>query len=187
MRHRISDGYSDDIIALLAKIGTAHSTRVIILVPAGTPSAIEARQLRLGADCVLRDPIRWEVMLAYIEKYIATAEIMRGNERSIDVEFIGAMMNPGDRTLKIGARAVILTPREALLVELLSGHADRVVSYELLYSEILRRKFEGDTSNMRVLLAKLDASMEKIGLSLRASVKVIPKMGYKYERRTAPS
>ena len=43
-------------------------------------------------------------------------------------------------------------------------------------------------SNMRVLLAKLSTSTRRIGLTLRGSVAVIPKSGYRYnapQRRSA--
>src|SRR5688500_2367912 len=70
VRYQLSDGYSDDIISSLSLANGSQPARVIVLLPAGTSSSIEARQLALGADCVLRDPVRSEVLLAYVAKYI---------------------------------------------------------------------------------------------------------------------
>jgi DNA-binding winged helix-turn-helix (wHTH) protein len=76
----------------------------------------------------------------------------------------------------------VITPREALLLELLIRAEPEVVSYETLYNEILGRKFRGDTSNMRVLLAKLSISARAVGITLRSHINVIPKTGYRYRR-----
>ena len=186
-RYHLPDGHADDIIATLTKQATLAATRVIVLAPSGVSSSMEARQLRLGAHCVLRDPIRTEVLLAYVEKFVAAVDRKPTARGRMEMEFIGATLTPDDRTLKAGDRAVMLTPREALLAEILAMHADQVVSYELLYSEVLGRKFHGDTSNMRVLLAKLDASTRQLGLSVRDATRVIPKTGYKYSRNRMDS
>jgi DNA-binding winged helix-turn-helix (wHTH) protein len=75
---------------------------------------------------------------------------------------------------------VSLTPREVLLVEVLAGSKGQIVTYETLYSEVLGRRFRGDTSNMRVLLGKLGSSIRPLGLTLQHHVDVIPKTGYRY-------
>ena len=186
-RYQLSDGYADDIIAAF-RSNSDDFTRIIVLLPAGTCSSIEARQLSLGADCALRDPVRPDVLLAYLEKYMRAPSSRVRKAPSKIIDFLGARFSPLDRTLQYGERAVLLTPREATLVELLAVSAHQVVSYDSLYSEILGRQFHGDTSNMRVLLAKLSTSTRRIGLTLRGSVAVIPKSGYRYnapQRRSA--
>ena len=42
-RHRLEDGYSDDIIAALATREQRLVTRLIVLLDAGVPSAVEVR------------------------------------------------------------------------------------------------------------------------------------------------
>jgi DNA-binding response OmpR family regulator len=178
-RYQLSDGYSDDIIAASRSYADDH-TRIIVLLPGGTSSSIEARQLSLGADCALRDPVRPDVLLAYLEKYMRAPSGRSSTARPKTIDFIGARFTPLERTLRHGERSVLLTPREATLVELLAVSANQVVSYDSLYNEILGRQFHGDTSNMRVLLAKLGTSTRRIGLTLRGSIAVIPKSGYRY-------
>jgi DNA-binding response OmpR family regulator len=186
VRHQLQDGYSDDILALLAE--RKNSTlKVVVLLTAGTPSSVEVRQIGLGADCVQRDPIRLDVLLAYIEKYARTPSTPHLSASAKIATFCGATLNILDRSLQFAGQTVLLTPREVMLVELLSGSVDQVVTYEALYEEILGRRFRGDTSNMRVLLAKLDSSARKLGLSLRHSIEVIPKAGYRYHTCPAVS
>jgi DNA-binding winged helix-turn-helix (wHTH) protein len=67
------------------------------------------------------------------------------------------------------------------LVELLAHSGGELLTYECLYSDILGRSFRGDTSNMRVLLGKLTASLQPIGIGVRRWVEVIPKTGYRYK------
>lgn len=186
-RHKLSDGYSDDILTTL-RTSPTHDTRVIVLASAGTTSAQEARQLTLGADCVLRDPVRPEVLLEYIAKYRAThsgaapasATHRRRPTRDKPLQLAGALLSPLDRRLQKGNRVAQLTPREVALARQLIAARGEILSYDELYESILGRRFRGDTSNMRVLLGKLSASAASVGVSLRDWVQVIPKTGYRY-------
>jgi len=182
-RHRLGDGYSDDVLVRLANAGGPGATRVIVLIGAGTPSSLEARQVALGADLVQHDPVRTEVLLEYLAKYRVAAQRQRvATPRAgpRPFRFAGATVHPVDRQLRRKQATIRLTPREVDLVESLAQSAGEVVTYETLYSEILGRRFRGDTSNMRVLLGKLAASFRSVGLVLRASIEVIPKSGYRY-------
>ena len=157
------------------------SPRVIVLLPADSASGVESRQIRLGADCVQRDPVRGDVLQAYIQKYVHAAQPVHTGSVVHETSFLGATLNPLERTLHHGGRIVTLTPREVMLVEFLANSREKVVPYELLYNEILGRQFQGDTNNMRVLLAKLCSSAERVGLKLRESVIVVPKTGYRLQ------
>jgi len=187
VRQRLDDGYSDDVIAALVTLGRLAATRLIVLLEAGLPSALEVRQVSLGADCVLRNPIRTDVLTAYIGKYVKTAAPAVASASEVPlttIPFGGGTFALVERTLHYGRNRVSLSPREANLIEILTHAHGSVASYEQLYSEILGRRFRGDTSNMRVLLGKLVASCRSIGLPLRNYIQVIPKTGYRY---TAPA
>lgn len=187
LRYQLQDGFSDDVINAVSNLRRADPPKIIVLLPAGASSSIEARQLTLGADCVLRDPIRSEVLLAYLEKFIRATPMVHPSPPPQVLPFSAATLHPLTRTLQHRERRVVLTPREAKLVELLAGSEGEVVSYETLYNEILGCRFRGDTSNMRVLLAKLAASARKVGIDLRTFVNVIPKSGYLCQAKTGSS
>ena len=183
LRHKLVDGYSDDMIAALGALHLLPATKVIVIVGAGTSSATEVRQLALGADCVQRDPVRTDVLVAYIAKYISVVREGAGPATRVPaptVSFCGATLSAVERTLCLAGQAVVLTPREVALVEQLAHSRDVVVTYDKLYSEILGRPFQGETSNMRVLLGKLGASTRSIGIPLNLWVDVLPKTGYRY-------
>ena len=156
---------------------------IIVIMSAGISAESEARQLNLGADCVLRDPVRSEVLLAYLEKYQSQrqAKDSLGTHRPKDlIQFAGATLHISDRRFRRGKKSITLTPREVELVEFLHSYRGEVTSYDALYEGILGRRFGGDTGNMRVLLNKLAASCRCIGITLREWVEVIPKSGYRY-------
>lgn len=187
-RHKLADGYSDDILATLATMGLAMNTRVIVLIAAGSPTSIETRQISLGADCVQRDPVRTDVLVEYLAKYVASAQQHRRDVSHAprEIAFASAVLHVADRRLVRARKAIRLTPREASLAEILVRSTGEVVSYDRLYLELLGRRPSGDTSNMRVLLGKLSTSAARIGIAVREWIEVIPKMGYRYNA-TPPS
>ncbi len=186
-RHQLSDGFADH---LLREIGpeTPGRPRLIILASPGLAAAEEARQISLGADCVLRDPVRSEVLLAYLARYLRRKEQDRSaSARAPSVlAFAGGELRPEDRTLRLRRATRTLTPREAALAEVLAARPGELVTYETLYGEVLGRRYRGDTSNLRVLLGKLAASCGELGGELRAWVEVIPKAGYRLHPRRRP-
>ena len=183
-RRRLGDGFSDDVLAALAAAGHLTTVKVIILVSASTPPAVEARQVALGADCVQRDPVRTDVLAEYLAKYQRQLPRLRREATPAVVpkpfQFAGARVDPVARQIQRGPKAVHLTPHEVALAELLAESRGGLVAYETLYSEILGRRFRGDTSSMRVLLGKLGVSARGVGVALREWVEVIPKLGYRY-------
>lgn len=185
VRQKLSDGYSDDVIALLKDNG-ASATKIVVLLPAGSPSALEARQIALGAHCVQRDPVRTDVLVEYLNQYrVHSKHTAKASPAAAPTfAFAGATIHFVDRKIESNGKSASLTPRELQLAGLLGESAGAVLSYETLYSEILSQKFRGDTSNLRVLLGKLDVSARRAGIALRSWVEVIPKLGYRYR---APS
>ncbi len=188
VRHQLVDGHSDDVISAVADAGRAALTRIIVVMTASAPPADEARQVILGADCVQRDPVRMGVLAEYLAKYHRAPRRTREPKRRSEdaaVPLAGALLHRAKRILVARGKTVALTPREFALADLLAGTRE-TVTYDTIYSEILGRRFSGDTSNIRVLLAKLVASVAALGLDLRRHVEVLPKLGYRY-RQTPPA
>ena len=182
MRHRLCDGYSDDAIALVTAGGQSFATKILILLAANSPIWVEVRQIELGADCVQRDPVRTDIVTAYLARYRESTNRKNGKStfpRPVTFRFAAGLVDPVNRTLEYSGRVVHLTPREIELSQLLA-QSDGIITYETLFAEIIGRKFQGDTSNLRVLLGKLESSARRTGLELRRSIKVIPKLGYRY-------
>jgi DNA-binding winged helix-turn-helix (wHTH) protein len=129
----------------------------------------------------------FDVLLEYVAKYANQPDIKPPPTVKVQPEripFAGGSFSAAERSLFHGVESISVTPREINLIEALTAAEGEVVSYETLYSEILGRRFSGDTSNMRVLLLKLATSADKIGMTLRQWIDVIPKNGYRYRKPT---
>lgn len=180
-RVSLSDGHSDSVLGLLAEHGLLPATKVVVLAAADFSPKQEARQLSLGADCVLRDPLRTEVLVEYVAKFLRTpiAVAARGiDPRSFPLA--RATVRLHQQQIQCGAKVVHISPKECELARLLAESAGKVLTYDLLYSELFGRVFSGDSANLRVLLGKLASSYRKLGIDLRAMIRVTPKSGYTY-------
>jgi DNA-binding response OmpR family regulator len=189
VRQRLQDGYSDDVLAFLKKSAPTARANVIVLVSAHYSIQQEARQVALGADCVMRDPIKSEVLLEYLAKYRSRNREapFRDNNFPVHYEFAGAMIFPHEHRLVRQKRSIRVAPQEIELVRLLQRSVGKVASYPVLYGELFNQRFGGDTANCRVLLGKLTLSFRRLGINLRAFIEVIPKSGYLYSSDPKPS
>lgn len=188
LRHRLEDGFSDHILSQLAASGRTGTSRCVVLLDAGSPSSTEANQIELGADVVLRDPLRPDVLLAYLEKFLlaAAGPATTAPTPPAPRPFAGGLLHSIERRLQLGESFASLTPREAELMETLLRDAGQLVSYDTLYSEILNRPFAGESANMRVLLDLSCRTAASIGIRLRDWIEVIPKTGYRYHPEGKP-
>ncbi len=180
-RQRLADGQADDVLTHLGKDRQSHPARVIVLAPADCSVEEEIRHVSLGADNVLRDPVRNEVLVEWMARYRAG---IPARERGLPVppcyEFAGVQVLPRERRLACIGRNVRTTSKVIALVQTLQRHAGQVVPYDVLYLKLFERRFAGDTSNCRVLLSKAGEHFRRLGVNLRDHIKVIPKSGYLY-------
>ncbi len=182
-RHRLSDGYSDEILGMLKE--QDQPSRVIVLAAADCSTKDEARHLSLGADAVLRDPLRIQVLLELAARYrgLSIAAKPESSREGLGFDFAGTHVLPHERTISRAGRKTKTSPRVIGLLQILHRAEGRVVSYESLFPDLFGRPFNGDTANSRVLLAKADREFRGLGVNLRKHLKVIPKSGYLYAAR----
>jgi len=180
VRQRLADGYSDDVLAWLKTSGRLSNTRVMVLVRADCTTRQEARQVALGADCVLRDPLRMEVLLEYLAKYRAKKDPVDRPAGQPGFDFAGAHVRPHEYHVMSDGKTVQTAPQVMAFVRLLHESAGQLIPYPVLYHELFNQKFTGDTANCRVLLAKAALAYRRLGIDLRAYIQVIPKSGYLY-------
>jgi DNA-binding response OmpR family regulator len=163
------------------------ATRTIVLLDAATNRSEETRQIALGADLVQRDPLRTDVLVEYLARFRAAAAASAPPRADqCPISFAGAEVLPLDRIVTFRGATVKLTRREMELLDILAASPDTIVTYQMLYNDILERRFGGETSNMRVLLGKLIQSFAKVGCQLRPWIDVIPKTGYRYRSQRIP-
>ncbi len=182
IRHRLPDGYSDDIFNFLKTASLPSRPRVIVLMGADCSPKDEARQVELGADCVMRDPVRIEVLLQYLARYQESEEAQAPvfPSEAFSYTVAGVEIFPREQRIHHAARSLHIAPQEVALLRMLARSKGNVVTYPMLYEELLGRKFAGDTTNCRVLLGKACSSFKQLGIDLKAHIQVIPKSGYLY-------
>jgi DNA-binding response OmpR family regulator len=182
-RQRLEDGYSDDILAQLGPLVGGNPSRVVVLASADCTPKEEARQLSLGADQVLRDPVRIEVLVELLQRHQHSPRSADNFIHSTNrcYEFAGAQVSPHELRLLRGRRSVTTTLKVIELVQTLHRAPGQVVPYTVMYEDLFGRQFNGDTANCRVLLGKAAADFRRLGLDLRAHIEVIPKSGYRYK------
>ena len=182
VRQRLLDGYSDDVLSCLQHDPAAIRPRVIVLMGAGSTAQAEARQLALGADCVLHDPVRTEIFLEYLAKYRNPIEspVVQRPGQTTSFRVAGIEVFPHEHRIVRHKKSLHVAPQEIALLRLLARSPNEVVPYPVLYGDLFSRRFGGDTANCRVLLGKVSASFKRLGVDLRASIQVIPKSGYLY-------
>ena len=180
-RLSVSDGYSDDVLSLLSRANLLPGIAVIVLAGADCTPKQEARQLVLGADCVLRDPLRPEVLNQYVSKLLRSSRFPAvSSPPSREFMFGGATIIPDQHLAQVRKKSAHLSPKEIELARLLAKSEGQMITYEVLYSELFGRAFPGESSNLRVLLGKLVSSFQSLRLNLRAMIEVTPKSGYRY-------
>lgn len=182
IRHKLEDGYADELLQSFVH-EPAALPRVLVLLEANASTAQEARHVSLGAEHVYRDPIRADVIVAYLARYRESrpeTAISPASAAPATIHFARAVVRPLERILEYRGDQQPITPREIDLMTRLAAAPNQVLTYPILYSEVLGRPYHGETSNMRVLLGKLTASFSAVGLDLRQHVDVIPKVGYRY-------
>jgi DNA-binding response OmpR family regulator len=152
-------------------------------MPADSTGKAEARQIELGADCVMRDPVRIEVLMQYLEKFQrngAESTILPSSPEAPSYTVADVQVLPHEQKLLYAGKSLHIAPQEVALLRMLARSPNKVVTYPALYEELLHRKFAGDTTNCRVLLGKVCASFKQLGVELKAHIQVIPKSGYLY-------
>lgn len=181
-RHRLEDGYSDDVLNLLTTNEQFASTCKIVLLPANVTTQQEVRLVGLGADCLMRDPLRLEVLLAYVgrNRSRANASLAGAIVPESTFEIAGIRVHANQHIIEKEGRTIAVAPQVVALLRLLSRSAGKVLSYQVIYYELFNRRFTGETANARVLLAKAATSLSLLDANFRAHINVVAKSGYLY-------
>lgn len=181
IRDRFEDGYSDDILAEVRNITTFQRPYIIVLMGPERKASKDARQVALGADCILHDPLPLEILFTYLSKYRTRAPSSPPKEEaSISFSLGDVTVFPQEHRISRRNKTVHVAPQEVALLRLFVRRPGTVIPYPVLYHDLFGRRFSGDTTNCRVLLGKVAASFRELRVNLRTFIEVIPKSGYRY-------
>jgi two-component system, OmpR family, KDP operon response regulator KdpE len=133
----------------------------IIVVSARGQERIKVEALDAGADDYLTKPFGVAELLARVR-----VALRHTASRTADMPGTGEfrigdlVVNLNSRMVTIGDREVHLTPTEYRLVTVLIRHAGRVVTHDLLLTEVWGPARSGETQYVRVFMANLRRKLE---------------------------
>jgi len=152
----------------------------IIMLTARGEEVDRVRGLELGADDYITKPFspkelvaRVGALLRRVDRPKTTAKVLRYGPLSLDLD---------RHRVTVEDRDVRLTAKEFLLLQYLLEHAGRVLSRDLLLSDVWGYQYTGGTRTVDVHVRRL---REKIPLFATA-LTTIKQFGYKLEDPPAP-
>ena len=147
----------------------------IIMLTARGEEADRIRGLELGADDYITKPFspkelvaRVAALLRRVERPVATARLLRYGPIAMDLD---------RHQVLVGTEEVRLTAKEFLLLQYLLEHSGRVLSRDLLLSDVWGYQYTGGTRTVDVHVRRL---REKIPL-FSTALTTIKQFGYKLE------
>jgi DNA-binding response OmpR family regulator len=150
------------------------ATTPIIILTARTEESDRIVGLELGADDYMAKPFSPNELVARARALLRRTQ--RGTSSRRDVNRYGPLMVDADtHTVSLGGRAVTLTAKEFLLLEYLLRHRGRVLSRDVLLTDVWGYRYTGGTRTVDVHVRRL---REKLPLLAEALV-TVKQFGYK--------
>jgi DNA-binding response OmpR family regulator len=147
----------------------------IIMLTARGEEADRIRGLELGADDYLTKPFspkelvaRVAALLRRVQRPPATAKVLTYGPLSIDLD---------RHDVRYGDAAVTLTAKEFILLQYLIEHRGRVLSRDLLLTDVWSYQYTGGTRTVDVHIRRL---REKLPY-LSSAITTVKQFGYKLE------
>ncbi len=160
-------------ICRLLRADPATSTVPIIMVTARAEDADRIAGLELGADDYVSKPFNPNELVARVRALLRRVQGPAGGERIL--RYGGLTVDFDRHTVLAGDREVRLTAKEFLLLEYLLQHRGRVLSRDLLLSDVWGYRYTGGTRTVDVHVRRL---REKLPL-LQDALVTIKQFGYK--------
>jgi len=166
----------DGLVVCQALRADSATARIpIIMLTARGEEADRVRGLELGADDYVTKPFspkeltaRVAALLRRVERRSVTSGILRYGPVSVDID---------RHRVLVSQREVRLTAKEFLLLQYLIEHSGRVLSRDLLLTDVWGYHYTGGTRTVDVHVRRL---REKIPL-LSSALSTIKQFGYKLE------
>jgi len=152
----------------------------IIMVTARTEESDRIAGLEIGADDYVAKPFSPNELVARIRALMRRSR--RGEVEEKTLRFGGLIMDIGRHTVTDSGREVKLTAKEFMLLQYLLEHKGRVLSRDLLLSDVWGYRYTGGTRTVDVHVRRLREKIPTLG----DAVVTVKQFGYKLEEPTSP-
>jgi DNA-binding response OmpR family regulator len=152
----------------------------IIMVTARTEETDRIMGLEIGADDYVAKPFSPNELVARIRALMRRSR--RGEVEQKTLRFGDLIMDIGRHTVTDAGREVKLTAKEFMLLQYLLEHKGRVLSRDLLLSDVWGYRYTGGTRTVDVHVRRLREKMPTLGDALVT----VKQFGYKLEEPTSP-
>jgi two-component system alkaline phosphatase synthesis response regulator PhoP len=163
-------------VCRMLRAGSATSALPIIMLTARAEESERIVGLELGADDYLAKPFSPGELVARVRALLRRAN--RGAPAAVSAKLFryGPLVIDADRhTITDGGREVMLTAKEFLLLEYLLNHRGRVLSRDVLLTDVWGYRYTGGTRTVDVHVRRL---REKLPFLADALV-TVKQFGYK--------
>ncbi|HEV2251440.1 MAG TPA: response regulator transcription factor [Candidatus Limnocylindria bacterium] len=166
-----------DGLALIRTIRDRASTPILV-VSARDDDRDKVSALDLGADDYLTKPFSVDELLARIR--VALRHVARPASGTEAVFESGDLrVDFGRREVRVGSRAVRLTPTEYDLLKALISHPDRVMTFSLLLRQVWGPGYASEGHYLHVYVARLRKKLEDDPQAPRW-IQSEPGVGYRF-------
>jgi len=156
--------------------GDASTSAIpIIMLTARGEEADRIRGLELGADDYLTKPFspkelvaRMAALLRRVQRPVTAAKVLTYGPLSIDID---------RHVVTVGADTITLTAKEFVLLQYLIEHRGRVLSRDILLTDVWSYQYTGGTRTVDVHIRRLREKIPYLG----TAITTIKQFGYKLE------
>jgi DNA-binding response OmpR family regulator len=146
----------------------------IIMLTARAEEAERIAGLELGADDYIAKPFSPNELVARVRALLRRA--LRGQPPSTQALAYGALVVDAEKhTVVSGGRSIALTAKEFLLLKYLLAHRGRVLSRDLLLTDVWGYKYTGGTRTVDVHVRRLREKLPQ----LEQALVTVKQFGYK--------
>ena len=151
----------------------------IIIVTARAEETDRITGLEIGADDYVAKPFSPNELVARIRALMRRSR--RGEAEQKTLQFGALVMDIGRHTVTDNGREVKLTAQEFMLLQYLLEHKGRVLSRDLLLSDVWGYRYTGGTRTVDVHVRRLREKLPALGDALVT----VKQFGYKLEEPTS--
>ncbi|MFD2615043.1 response regulator transcription factor [Paenibacillus gansuensis] len=133
----------------------------LIVISARSGKMDQLMALENGADDYMTKPFHYEIVMAKIRNHLNRAYASRNEERV--VQKAGLMLYPERLELQLQGKAVMLSKKEAVLMETLLERSPRVVSREAILNQLWDDSFVDDNT-LSVNITRIRKRLAELGI-----------------------